>query len=179
MRAQISTLAIALIVTACGCGGGSSAPSLSSPTEPSTAPQASSLVTNWMVTQRFASVSGPDNCWVREQRDRWTPAIFPDLPMTVTRSGASITLEGSFFQVNYAGTASGDDFSATGRQPLEGGGTPCKDGTRFEQMPGVSNLTGRFSADGQLLTATEVNSYRLTSGEPVTYTWDWQATRRN
>ena len=41
-----------------------------------------------------------------------------------------------------------------------------------------SDLYGRFSADDQTMTATEVNSYRLTSGEPVTYRWDWQATRR-
>jgi hypothetical protein len=99
--------------------------------------------------------------------------------MTVTRSGGSISLDSGYFQVNYAGTATGNDFSATGRQPLEGGGRPCKDGTRFEQMPGVSNLSGRFSADGRELTATEVNSYRLTSGEPVTYTWEWRATRRD
>ncbi|MEO5739209.1 MAG: hypothetical protein ABIS29_01260 [Vicinamibacterales bacterium] len=46
-------------------------------------------------------------------------------------------------------------------------------------MPGASSLSGRFSADDRLLTATEVNSYRLTSGETVTYTWEWQATRQN
>ena len=46
-------------------------------------------------------------------------------------------------------------------------------------MAGVSDLSGRFSADDQLLTATDVNSYRLTSGEPVLYTWEWQARRRN
>jgi hypothetical protein len=99
--------------------------------------------------------------------------------MAVTRSAGTIKLEGDFFQVNYAGTTSGSDFSATGAQPLEGGGRPCQDGTSFQQAPGVSSLSGRFSADNQQLTATEVNSYRLTSGEPVTYTWDWQATRRN
>jgi hypothetical protein len=90
----------------------------------------------------------------------------------------SITLESCCFQVNYAGTVNGNAFAASGG-PLEGGGRPCRDGTSFQQMPGVSNLTGRFSDDTQQLTATEVNSYRLTTGEPVTYTWDWQATRRN
>jgi hypothetical protein len=44
-------------------------------------------------------------------------------------------------------------------------------------MPGVSVLSGRFSADDQLMTATEVNAYPLTSGEVVTYTWEWQAKR--
>ena len=99
--------------------------------------------------------------------------------MLVTRSGATITLNGDFFQVNYAGTFSGSEFSATGNEPLDGGGTPCMDGTSFRQMPGASNLSGRFSADDQQLSGHEVNSYVLTSGEPVTYTWAWEATRRN
>jgi hypothetical protein len=46
-------------------------------------------------------------------------------------------------------------------------------------MPGVSNLTGNLSADDQAATLTEVNTYRLTSGETVTYTWGWEARRRN
>ena len=29
------------------------------------------------------------------------------------------------------------------------------------------------------MTATEVNRYELASGGTVTYTWGWQATRRN
>ena len=69
--------------------------------------------------------------------------------------------------------------SAAGVKPLGGGGKPCEDGTSFQQMAGESNLSGRFSADDQSLSASEVNSYRLTTGEPVTYTWDWQATRQH
>jgi hypothetical protein len=172
MRGHISTLTLALSVMA--CGGGSS-----SPTAPQLPASSASVVTNWVVTQTFMSVIGPDNCWVREQRSRWTGAVFPDIPMTITRSGGSIRLESGFFAVNYAGTVSGNDFSTSGGQPLEGGGRPCQDGTSFQQMPGVSNLSGSISGGDQFLTATEVNSYRLTSGEPVTYTWDWRATRRN
>ena len=165
---------------ACNQSPTSPSPPATSPTSPAppTSPPASSLVTNWLVTQRFVSVSGPDNCWVREQRARWTGATFPDLPMRVTRSGGSVTLQGDFFQVNYVGTISGTEFSATGG-PLDGGGRPCQDGTSIQQNPGVSSLSGRFSADDQALTATEVNSYVLTSREPVTYVWEWQATRQH
>ena len=60
---------------------------------------------------------------------------------------------------------------------MDGAVSPCQDGTSFQQMPGVSVLSGRFSADDQLMTATEVNAYPLTSGEVVTYTWEWQAKR--
>jgi len=179
--ARILTLAVTFVFTACG-GGGSTATPPAAPSgipTPTPSPAPNPNTTNWSVTQRFVSVSGPDNCWVREQRQRLTDAVFPNLPMAVTRSGESITLQGEFFQVNYAGTTSGTEFSARGIAPLTGGGRPCADGTSFTQLPGVSNLSGRFAADDQTLTATEVNTYSLTSGEPVTYTWDWQATRRN
>lgn len=174
MKPRIFAAAVLLLLTACGSGSSSSTMTPTSPTNTNT----TTATTGWKVTQRFVSVDGPDNCWVREQRARLGPAVFPDLPMTVVRSGSSITLESAFFQVNYAGTASGNDFTASGVKPLDGGGTPCKDGTSFQQLPGASNLTGSFSSDNQQLTATEVNSYRLTSGEPVTYTWAWQATRQ-
>lgn len=170
MKAEALTLTVALTLAA--CGGGSSSPtqpaSTTSPQpQPTTTP---SGVTNWNLTQRFGSVTGPDNDWVRGQRQWLTGAVFPDLPMAITRSGGAINLDSSFFQVNYAGTFAGSEFSASGRKPLEAGGP---------QMPGASSLSGRFSADDRLLTATEVNSYRLTSGETVTYTWEWQAMRRN
>jgi hypothetical protein len=175
MKVRIATLAVALMFSA--CGGGSSSPTVPAAPNPP-APPTSSTRTEWRVTQRFVSVEGPDNCWVREQRARLTGLVFPDLPMSVSRSQGSITLESGFFQVNYGGTVSGLEFSADGAGPLEGGGMNCQGGS-FQQRPGVSRISGRFTADDQLLTATEVNSYLLTSGEPITYTWDWQATRRN
>jgi hypothetical protein len=135
-------------------------------------------VTNWSVTQSFVSVTGPDNCWVTTQRQRLTGAVFPNLPMAVTRSDGVIRLDGAFFQVNYVGTYTGAELTANGVAPLTGGGATCLDGTTVTQMAGASALTGSFSADDQRATLTEVNSYRLTTGELVTYTWGWQATRR-
>lgn len=103
---------------------------------------------------------------------------FPELPMVVTRTGSSIAVTGDFFQVNYAGTLNGNGLSTTGVAPLEASGGRCQDGTSFPQMAGISRVSGTFSED-QTLKATEVNTYPLTSGGTVTYTWDWQATRRN
>jgi hypothetical protein len=173
MTIRFATIAVALMCA--GCGSNASSPSSPTPT-PTPAPSSQNA---WTVTQSLVSVVGPDNCWVQEQRARWTGAVFPDLPMTIMRSGGSITLESGFFAVNFAGTFSGNDFTATGVTPLPGGGSPCKDGTSFQQLPGVSNLSGRFSVDDQLVTANEVNTYRLTSGETVTYTWGWEAKRKN
>ena len=97
--------------------------------------------------------------------------------MSVTRTNGSLTVESEWFQT-YKGTYSGTDFSAAGTHPLEGGGTSC-DGTTYQQMPGVTNLSGHFSNDDRQLAATEVNSYRLTTGEPITYKWAWEAAREN
>ena len=193
MRAVTCLVLLALLAAAeSACGTDSSSPTLtSSPTAPSpppaptptptptpTPPQpSSSTLSAWKVTQSFVSVTGPDNCWVREQRQRWTGAVFSNLEMTVTRSEGSIKLESVWFQVNYQGTFAGSAFSASGG-PLSGGGSPCQDGTLFQQMPGVSNLSGTFSADDREMTATESNAYVLTTGDAVTYTWSWQA-RRN
>lgn len=176
MKIRISTVAVALMFTA--CGGDSSTPSPLTPTSPtSPAPPSSSATTRWIVMHRFASVEGPDNCWVRQQRASLTGVGFRDMPMTITRSNGSITIESEWFQT-YRGTYSGNQFSASGTRPLEGGGRPCQDGTLFQQGPGVSNLSGSFSPDDKQLTANEVNTYALIStGEPVIYTWAWEATR--
>ena len=116
-------------------GGDSNRTTAPSPSlSPTPTPTPTGQRTEWRVTQRFVSVVGPDNCWVREQRDRWTGAVFPDLPMTVTRSGNAIALESSFFQVNYSGSVSGNDFAASGG-PLEGGGSRVETGRRFSRCP--------------------------------------------
>lgn len=177
MKAQILTLAVALSLAACGGSSpGAPAPTPNPTLTPTPTPTPST--TNWSVTQRFGSVTGPDNCWVNEQRVRWTPAVFPNLPMTVTRAETSVTFKGDFFQVNFTGTMSGSEFSATGDKPLAAGGGGCQNGTAFPQLAGVSKLTGRFSSD-TVMTASEVNTYPLASGGTVTYTWEWQATRVN
>jgi hypothetical protein len=178
MTARMSAVAVVVIFTA--CGGGTSSPTTPSTnmSSPPTTPSASSPNTGWSVTQRFVSVNGPDNCYVRLRQRELTGLVFPNVPMGVTRSGGSITLQSSFFPGTYVGTYSDSAFSAELDKPLEVGTGAACDGTIYQQMPGVSNVSGRFSADDQSLTATEANTYLLTSGEPVTYTWDWQATRR-
>ena len=100
--------------------------------------------------------------------------------MKVTQSAGSIKLESSSFVTDYTGTFVGSEFSSTGDDPLEASlyVTPCPEGP-VAQLAGTSALSGYSSADGRLLTATEVNTYPLASGETVTYRWEWQATRLN
>lgn len=104
--------------------------------------------------------------------------VFSNLQMIVTRADASVTFKSDFFQVNFAGTMSGSEFTADGERALPGGGNGCQNGTSFPQLPGVSKLTGRFSSD-TVMTASEVNTYPLAAGGTVKYTCEWQATRVN
>src|SRR5215212_10931701 len=116
-------LIAAVLVAACG---GSPSPTRSSPVVSSTTTASpstpvASAITNWNGAQRFLSVTGPDNCWVREQREWLTPSRWPDLPIKITRSAGSITVESEYWAVRYVGKADGSEFSATGTEPLEGG----------------------------------------------------------
>jgi hypothetical protein len=54
------------------------------------------------------------------------------------------------------------------------GGLPCASG-KVERFTG--SVTGRFSADGRAITAKEIWSYGLTSGEAFNMYFDWDATR--
>jgi len=179
IAARVGVVALAATLTV-ACGGGTS-PTAGTPTAPSTptSPGGSSSATNWVVSHRFVSVTGPDNCWVRKQRDSLTGVYFTNMDMTVERSNGAISVKSQWF-VEYAGTTNGADFTAQQVKLLEAsGGSLCPDGVNVQQLPGgTSVLSGSFSANDQSLTANEVNSYRLATGEAVIYTWEWQATRR-
>ena len=184
-QSRVKAACVGVVIVAAtlivACGGGTTASSPITPTAPPPpTPPVNSFSTNWMVTHRFVSVTGPDNCWIRQQREKLTGVRFSDMEMTVDRPpGGAITLRSPWFET-YSGTINGSELTAQQVKPLEGsGGLLCPDGANVQQLPGgISNLSGSFSADDQLLTANEVNSYRLATGEPVHYTWEWRATRR-
>jgi hypothetical protein len=144
-------------------------------------------VTTWKITQRFVSVVGPDNCWVREQRARLTGAIFTDLPGTVDHSSRSIGIQGPLFEIYFSGEFYESQFSTSSGPPLQGAERlrrilfePCQDGTSVQQAGrSTSRLSGQFSPDNQVMTGTEVNTYFLTTGEVVNYRWEWHGTRQN
>jgi hypothetical protein len=173
----------ALLFTACGGGYSSPMPSIpttptpTTPTPTTASPTVSSPTTNWMVTHRFVSVTGAENCLVQRQRANLTGVVFSDLDMTVTRSSGAITIQSRWFKT-YTGTTTGEEFTTRQSDPLEGVRSDCS-GTIIIQQAGVSNLSGRFASDDQTLSATESNVYPLNTGETITYNWNWQATRRN
>ena len=167
MRTHVLVLALAFAFVGCG--------SSPSPTQPSPSVP---VATRWIIAHRFASVEGPDNCWIRFQRERLTGVVFSGLDSTITRQDGSIRFSSPWFQ-DYVGTSSGTDFSADAVAALPGGAGQCPEGgVSYPQLPGTSKLMGRFADGDQTLTGNEVNSYRLTTGELVTYTWAWTGTRQ-
>jgi hypothetical protein len=97
--------------------------------------------------------------------------------MAIQHSGQSMVLIYDVGNVaegltQYAGTAVGEEFTAA-RAGRNYGSIFCN-GVRFD-VSSDSQVSGRFSDDGRTLTATEVGSARLTSGETLTFRSDWSA----
>jgi hypothetical protein len=163
-----------------GCAGDSSvqpmaATSRTSPAAIAARPdpgQASLPGKRWRLTTTLRSVSGPDVCWA--------PATnigkSADWLLAIQRSGESVRLvydvrNFPFVDVNHVGKVVAHEVVASS----EGwtGAFACGD-VRYE-FRFEANVVGRFSADGAALTAEEVWSYRLTSGETVKMQFDWGA----
>jgi hypothetical protein len=131
-------------------------------------------------TVKFVSVTSPVECLVTERTVELQKTAFSNEPTTIKRSGNSLTiisnLFGNFFGVSFAGTVTGSDFTATGA--LSGGDWSCQNGTVIRHQPGTARAVGSFSSDGHQLTATDVHTFPLPSGEKDDYTWTWAGTRQ-
>jgi hypothetical protein len=103
--------------------------------------------------------------------------------MAIQRSGDSMVLIYDVDNVaegltQYAGTAVGKEFTAARATGNGNGRIFCSGGRTFDARSDSSQVSGRFSDDGRTLTATEVGSYHLTSGETLTFESDWTASRQ-
>jgi hypothetical protein len=102
-----------------------------------------------------------------------------DQIMTISRAAESVSFSVPdpwwYLQpTSYAGVVVGEDFSADGGS--SGGWVTCA-GTRLD-LVWAGHVSGRFSPDRYSLTATEVWSYRFSTGDEVAVHIDWTATRQ-
>ena len=88
------------------------------------------------------------------------------------KSGSSVkfVMEDPFDWESYAATLDGVNFTAT-NPTVDSGHWMCM---HYSQ---TSSLSGTFSEDGNRLTATEIWTLALDSGEKVTTTFRWSANR--
>jgi hypothetical protein len=103
--------------------------------------------------------------------------------MAIQRSGESMVLIYDVADVaegltQYAGTGAGKEFTAARTTGNGDARIFCSGGQTFDAHTDGSHVSGRFSDDGRTLTATEVGSYRLMSGEALTFRSDWTASRQ-
>jgi hypothetical protein len=122
------------------------------------------------VMMTVTSVTGPVNCF--STLYSLHIGITHPVRVFVTRGATSV----SFYwgnisdDVSYSGTVTGDDFTAATGAMLS---QSCTD---LNALPlhgtTVATVTGRFSADGKHLDATDVWSFHFPWGdETVSYTW--------
>jgi hypothetical protein len=178
-RTTSAVLVVAFALNACGGGA-------DSPTAPT--PQVSAMPRldprpdppqvpgiRWNLTTIQTAVTGPGSkvCWRNPDGTRI------DWLMAVQRTSEAVSFLYDVHNwpsdhVEHKGRVAGEHFIASSEsQP---GYFPCA-GTQVEFVF-EAEVSGQFSADGQALTAREVWTYKLTSGEAVSIAFDWVASRR-
>jgi hypothetical protein len=165
-----------LLVTALGMAACNSH-SLS-PTAPTSAqsPAPGPTVTSerWNLTATLRSITGPEAC-VSDAARSTIGQPFSWL-ITIQRSGESIHLsvaeadDPSDRLGEYDGTVV--DGVLTAAIKSLSGQTSCG------HVHAESYVSGRFSGDGRVLTAENVNSFQLSSGETLLAYYDWSASRQ-
>jgi hypothetical protein len=183
---------VLLLISALACSGGNSTTTSPSPTPTAipTAPTSSAAPApvpaqipgeRWNLTVVFRSVSGSPAACVSRYSEYL--GLSYDWLMAIQRSGESMVLIYDVGNVGegltqYAGTAVGKEFTAARATGNGNGRIFCSGGQTFDARSDSSQVSGRFSDDGRTLTTTEVGSYRLTSGETLTFQSEWTASRQ-
>jgi hypothetical protein len=177
--ADMRSLAAAFVwvVLLTGCADGP----ISIPTAPSPSPSTSTPATpapipaglhgeEWKLVTTLTATTGPA-CWPTSigRSIVWR--------LLVDRSTKEVRLLYDIHNyptdhIDYVGALNGREFAiSTGWA----GSMPCAS-SKVERFAG--SVTGRFSEDGRAITASEIWSYILTSGETFNMYFDWDAARQ-
>jgi hypothetical protein len=179
-------IALTLILGLAGCAG----PSAGLPTAPTSAPSSPSSPSSpvlptspstvagerWNLTTTLSSATGPEGCVVGISHMRVGDS-YGAWQLAIERSGESVHLVvfdsgNPSDRYQYDGTIVGGLLTVPPKSFSSAGW--C--GGRVE-FTGENSVLGRFSEDGHALTAQEVDSLRLSTGEIVTLHYDWRATQ--
>ncbi len=138
----------------------------------------------WNLTTTLRSATGPEGCVV----DTSDIYEFSDSLMTIERSGESIRLvvnvEDPTNLIEYEGTVVADVLTVPIKSSHGGGFSSagwCSKRAGAGEVEVVSReayVSGRFSEGGNTLTAEEVGTLHLRSGETLIFRTDWSAARQ-
>jgi hypothetical protein len=159
-------LVLAAILTA-ACDGQPTRPT----TQPTPTPPAGE---RWNLTATLRSITGPEACISVAARTTIGQSF--SWLLTTDRSGNSVHLTVSdpddpALRDEYEGAVVEDVLTAANRRRV---GTTLCGGSRVEVVAD-SHVSGRFAGDGRVLTAEEVRSFQLSSGETVRSYYEWNA----
>ena len=173
---RVAALVSAAILAGCSDASvTSSTPSvvvpIPGPTSPSL-PVPPTSAQSWRgdLTSVLTAVSGPENCFTREQLRLGVPRTVA-WALQVLRTGTTVSFS---YSDDYpeTGMLNGNDFSARSVTfPISF--PSCPDGPVLSGTA-YTSVTGRFSDDGKHLTAHEAWTYEFTSGQ-VIMLFDWSA----
>ena len=183
MRTLTGIVAVLLIQLLTACDRASPVapsppPPPPSPPAPTSPPAANGE--KWDLMTALTSITGPKECVAAGTYDP-TIDVSHSL-LTIERSGDSMHLIASSIRnpadaYEYTATVAGADFSGSGTT-ISSGYFTCGQSGRDYVYRGEDHLAGRFSADGNTLTADQELVFQLTSGNLITYDFAWTATRQ-
>ena len=183
MNQYANTAIVFLLIGPIVAGCGSGVAVVRSPTSPApTARVASPAVPSpvlpsqpWSLTRTLKSVAGPERCSDFVGTASANAGRPADLTMIVQRPGESlrIIIGDPRDATQYDGEVASDTFIV--KSPPFLGYLICK-GVEVHYSEEES-ITGRFAVDGFSLEGDEVDTYKLTSDETVTYQYAWHAVR--
>jgi hypothetical protein len=144
------------------------------PISPASAPGPTVAGERWNLTATVRSITGPEACI--SDAARLTIGQPVSWLITIQRSGESIHLSvtdaddpsdrlGEYDGAVVDGVLTADIKSTSGQ-------------TLCGHVRAESHVSGRFSGDGRVLTAENVNSFQLSSGETLLAYFDWSAARQ-
>ena len=173
MKTLGGILVLLLVQGVAGCDSHSAGP----PTAPSTPPPVNPppipgavAEERWTLTSTYIGHSGPIACIPPFDGIPRNPF---DSVLLIQRSNDTIQLRTE--HDHYVGIVVGNEFSAT--ESYDSGETwQCGEARIHFRTEG--RVSGRFSDDGRALTAEDVASFRLDSGETINRRWSWSATRQ-
>ena len=183
MRTLTGIVAVLLIQLLTACDRASPvapAPPPPSPSPPAPTGPPAANGEKWNLMTALTSITGPKECVAAGTYDP-TIDVSHSL-LTIERSGDSMHLIASSIRnpadaYEYTASVVGADFSGSGTT-IPSGYFTCGQSGKDYIYRGEDHLAGRFSADGQTLTADEELVFQLTSGKVVTYDFAWTATRQ-
>ena len=180
MRTSAGILVLVLAQGLAGCDSHSSVLPTAPTFTPSPAAPPPVAGERWNLTTTLRSATATNGCVLDTSLNYLQVGSSSESLMTIERSGESIHLvvDPTDDRLEYDGSVVADVLTVIkSEHGFTSSGWCGEKGGRVE-FRGEIYISGRFSGDGHALTAEEVVTSQLNSGETLSFHYDWSATRQ-